>query len=469
MAACSGESTGGGDAERATIAAPPSGAVTTALGTTTIAAPTTAPLVIASVQGTACPVAAVRPSPSAGVVRINVWNQLAPSSAVALDALVRQFMADHPNVEIVVTPGKGRADLDGAGSDRPTLAVLDLGDLVHISAKRSALPLRTCARAVGLDIPTFIPVLDAASSFSGDLRVIPAFASVPVIVFNRQRFAAAGLDPAHPPAVPADLFEAATKLVSSGAASTGFAMDSSQAPWVVEDWRLGRGQTVLDPGNGWDGPATELAIDDAATAADLSAVRSAVVTGAAVVLDPSPLGIGPLVRLVDKDHPAGIALASSGSLVDVRKAAVATGLDAQLGVAPMPMPRGGTVPGGSGFYLLPAGAQETGAALELLAYVASAQAQVLAASLGPNPPMLPGLATDTQLLSRWAATPELRVAYDALVESSGQPALRGIALEQRDQLRSIEQTLLRETADGGDPESLLARATDIARTTLRGG
>jgi len=94
----------------------------------------------------------------------------------------------------------------------------------------------------------------------GELKGLPFNNSVPILYYNKDAFAEAGLDPEQPPETYEDVEEMGEQLVESGAAE--YAMTVGWPSWLlVENAHTWHGQPFADNDGGFDGHATELYIN----------------------------------------------------------------------------------------------------------------------------------------------------------------------------------------------------------------
>jgi sn-glycerol 3-phosphate transport system substrate-binding protein len=416
--------------------------------------------------GSACP-----PAGAGGeAVTLRLWNAVGSAVAGVVDAAVARYEADHPLVDVQVVEGQGAEEL-AAGVDpaeRPAVVIDDVADLAPLAAAGAVVPIEPCLAAQGLPVPELLPVLRGRMERTpGQLWGLPFAVSTPVVVYDRDRLRAAGLDPDDPPDTPAELAEAADAVVQAGAAATGLAFDPSQSHWFVEHWRSLRGLLTVDDDNGWSGTAERPLFGDVVTLGDLEYLAGLLGRGAAVMVPASPNAVDALARLRSPEQPAAMALTSSGSLRDLRQLLDDGTVQGDFAATRLPAPGPGAVPGGAAAYVTSGlSGAETAAAVELASTLTdrtTLQALVAATSYVP---VWPDAGTDPAVAAVWERYPERRVPYDALAAVEDGPTTRGVLLRQYAELRSVERSLVEAIAAGADPATALVAAEEAAAEIL---
>jgi multiple sugar transport system substrate-binding protein len=187
--------------------------------------------------------------PQAGVLR--VWTTWA-DGATSLQALF-----DGSNQPVKVTAGldADRVLREMRGPTPPEVVVLGSSDLVGAYAAEGLLaPLDPWIDGAGIDLEDLYPAaLAACQARDGTTLCLPLSCDVPALFWNKELFAAAGLDPERPPQTMEELVEYADRLTVRDAEG-----ELIQVGFVPD---LGPSQTALYArllGGGW--------IDDEGTA-----------------------------------------------------------------------------------------------------------------------------------------------------------------------------------------------------------
>src|SRR5690606_7525466 len=130
-------------------------------------------------------------------------------------------------------------------------------------------------------------------------------------------FAAAGLDPEHPPANFDELRQISQQLVDSGAAAAGLAYDTNidgGGGWYLEQWFATAGELYVNNLNGRDQPATEVLFDGPVGQHLFTTLQALERDGLLVNVGDNASGTDAFLKLADAQSPAAMTIASSASL-----------------------------------------------------------------------------------------------------------------------------------------------------------
>lgn len=399
-------------------------------------------------------------------VEITLWHSERTEPWRMLAELVDEFDRAHPSITVHIEDvGGGREGvLDHwratAPPNRPALAIMaeDATRLLADSGQTVA-PGSCLAEAV----PGLLPVVEAAWSVNGVVQAVPYAVSTPVLIYNRRMFRDAGLDPDDPPASLADLRTTAQQLVESGAVPVGLLFDVGEdgAPtWFVEQWNAQAGALSLEPDNGRDGVAEAAVWPDGAAVDHLAWLQAMVADGLAASVRPNRSGLDDLVAVFDSPPRGAMTLHTSGSLVELSDALDAAGFTpSDLGVAPLPGPGQGSLPGGAAIWLAAGrSVAETHAAWSLVAFLASPAVQSRwGAATGYVPISRRSVGTEP-LRSVYAQRPYLEVAYRVLVGQGTSVAELGMSAGPEPEIQRILADAVEAVADGDDPAPALRDA-----------
>lgn len=411
--------------------------------------------------------------PEDGPVEIRLSHVEDRARTTVLATLVEGFEAAHPHVDVVLdhVSGGDVELLDDWRDSTPTQRS-DLAMFPQQSSRRLVDSGQTVAPGDCLieALPEMVPVIEGAWTFDGVIQAVPLGVSTPILLYNRQVFAAGGLDPDDPPTTLAEVREAAEHLVDAGAAKVGLMFDTgaeSGGSWFVEQTVAQAGELSVLPANGREGPAESVAWLDGAAFDTISWLGEMVDDGLA-----RSVGIDTTRTLVDAGAPdtlAAMAIHTSGALSTVYSV-LDQGLfpEVDLGVAPWPGPGGGTLPGGNALWLSagqpPA---ETQAAWQLAAYLASPAVDARWAAETGSVPITHEAAGLEPLASAWREHPGLRVGYDVLAAQGTSPAELGPSVGPGTELhKRLAKAVADVVAKGVDPEEALAAAADDADRLL---
>ena len=397
-------------------------------------------------------------------VRITVWHAEGGDRGRRLRELIASFDASRPDITVAVeqTPG-GRQDLldrwrSTGAAERPSIVALP-EDTTRLLAdsRQTVAPGRCFAEAV----PEALPVIEASWSVDGMVQAMPFAVSTPVLLYDRQAFRDAGLDPAEPPATLEELRTAAERLVGKRVVPVGLLFDTGPkggGTWFVEQWSAQVGATVVNPGNGRRRSAVAARWADGPAVEHLRWLRDMVADGLARSVGSNVRGLDDLTALFADPQAAAMTLHTSGALGELNDA---RGRDLDLGVAPLPGPGEGSLPGGVALWLAADKSDdETRAAWALEAYLGSAPVQARWAAATGYVPISREAAEAEPVRAAWRAHPELAVAYRALADQGTSAAELGMSVGPEQEVEQLLAGAVTSAALGADPREALTAAAD---------
>jgi sn-glycerol 3-phosphate transport system substrate-binding protein len=203
-------------------------------------------------------------------VRLSFWYPVDVGGGLAkvIDALVADFNKAHP--DIVVTPvysGSYDVTLQKIQAAKlagtlPDVAVTEISSVPVLGALGAAQPLDDLIAAAGGKqfLDKFWPSMLLNCVYNGKVYGVPFQRSTPVMYYNKEAFAEAGLDPEKPPLSWDELADAARKLtVRDGERVTrwGLELPLEAFNWFYYALAYANGSEVLSPDGAkvlWDQP-----------------------------------------------------------------------------------------------------------------------------------------------------------------------------------------------------------------------
>ncbi|MBK8034533.1 MAG: ABC transporter substrate-binding protein [Anaerolineae bacterium] len=137
-------------------------------------------------------------------VHLKFWNYWDGNNGEAIQGLVDQFNADHPDIQVEnVFYGWGellpRLQTAIAGGEAPSLAAVDMAWMPLLANSGKVAALDTYIEAAGIDLTDFYPALLNVNRYNDQLFGLPVSTNNLELLINNDLFTAAGLDPAAPP------------------------------------------------------------------------------------------------------------------------------------------------------------------------------------------------------------------------------------------------------------------------------
>ena len=301
-----------------------------------------------------------------GEVNLQVWYAVSGVTAETFEAQVNQYMAENPNIKIELSYAGSYAD--AAEKIAANLLTNTAPDVALISAA----PLYTGARG-DYTIETLIedPEFDKDDIFEGvweyamyDGRIcsIPYGISVPVLYYNKDVMAAAGIDvEANPPKTWDELYAIAEKAQKDGNinnSSTFYGFEVNDAPWLFKSMLSQNGNAIVEP----DGALVTPLFNEASAVEVASFWQKLAVNGLMPVGEHSN---------ADKTFLAGNSAFNVSSSIRIARWTDDT---VNYGVLPMPAFQEESVAlGGNMITLFPNGDEKTAAAWDLIKYLTNTE------------------------------------------------------------------------------------------------
>jgi sn-glycerol 3-phosphate transport system substrate-binding protein len=146
-----------------------------------------------------------------------------------------------------------------AGEQPAIVQVFEVGTATMMAAKGAIYPVYQLMADTGQEWNPdgyLSAVVGYYTTPDGDMLSMPFNSSTPVLYYNKDAFAAAGLDPDNPPKTWPDLEAAARKLVESGTTQCGFTTDWQS--WIqLENFSAWHNVPFATEDNGFGGLGTE--------------------------------------------------------------------------------------------------------------------------------------------------------------------------------------------------------------------
>ena len=202
-----------------------------------------------------CPVDAL--DDADGPVEITLWHTQVGLTQETLNALADDYNAGQDAVRLTVdNQGDAVEELLRKyrqaipSKDLPALAMFDDTSTQFLADSGTIVPAGVCAEAAGYRDyeEDFLPALIDFYSIDGVLQAGSIYPNSRLLYYNRDHFAAAGLDPDDPPTTLDEVHEAARAIRDTGIVEQPFVLHLS--PFLLENWTTGAGAGIVDNENG---------------------------------------------------------------------------------------------------------------------------------------------------------------------------------------------------------------------------
>jgi sn-glycerol 3-phosphate transport system substrate-binding protein len=415
-----------------------------------------------------CPIGAIAKT-TRKPVDIVFWHAMTQANEVTLKKLTDQFNASQGEVRVKLvnqtayddTFTKFKAGL--ASGDLPDLVQLQDTALQLMIDSQAVLPAQACVDADKYDLSDHINRVVDYYRVKNVLWPMPFNVSNLLLLYNKQAFTKAGLDPEKAPANFDEIRAASEKIVSSGAAKSGIALKT--APEYPEQWLAKAGQPYVNNGNGRQARATKVTFDNAA-GLDVYTWLSSMVKDKLLLATPNQ-GFNHLLAVANGNAAMSVeSSASLGTLLGV----LGNYPSVTLGVGAFPGPegRGGVLVGGAALYILNKSSPAKQEAAWRFAKFLNEPASQATWSAGTGYVPIRKSAIDLDpIKKRWAEVPGFKVAYDQLLAGVDNEATAGPVIGDYVGVRkAVEDALQAMVTTGTPPKQALDRAAQRANAAI---
>jgi len=415
-----------------------------------------------------CPIGAIAKT-TRKPVDIVFWHAMTQANEATLKKLTDEFNSSQGDVRVKLvnqtayddTFTKFKAGL--ASGDLPDLVQLQDTALQLMIDSQAVLPAQACVDADKYDLSDHIKRVIDYYRVKNVLWPMPFNVSNLLLLYNKQAFTKAGLDPEKAPANFDEIRAASEKIVSSGAAKSGIALKT--APEYPEQWLAKAGQPYVNNGNGRQARATKVTFDNAA-GLDVYTWLSSMVKDKLLLATPNQ-GFNHLLAVANGNAAMSVeSSASLGTLLGVLGNYPSVTLGA--GAFPGPEGRGGVLVGGAALYILNKSSPAKQEAAWRFAKFLNEPASQATWSAGTGYVPIRKSAIDLDPIKRrWAEVPGFKVAYDQLLAGVDNEATAGPVIGDYVGVRkAVEDALQAMVTTGTPPKQALDRAAQRANAAI---
>lgn len=387
---------------------------------------------------------------------ITFWHAMGGVNGEALDYLVNKFNEENEYGITVVAEYQGSYDdainklksaqLGNMGAD--LVQVYDIGTRFMIDSGW-VVPMQDLVDADGFDLSVIEPNIAAYYTVGDTLYSMPFNSSTPILYYNKDMFAAAGIEEA--PSSFKEIEEVGDKLQSQGVDEV---ISLSIYGWFFEQFTCKQAMEYVNNGNGRDSYATAVAFDENGAALNiLTAWKDLYDKG----YTPN-VGRGGDAGLAD--FSAGKAAMTLGSTASLKQILQDVNGKFEVGTAYFPTTtegsEGGVSIGGASLWALNNGDDiKKAATWKFVKYLVSAEAQAYWNAQTGYFPVTTEAHTEQIFLDNIAQYPQFQTAIDQLHDSA--PEYAGALLSVFPEARAIVETEIENMLNNGvAPEDTVA-------------
>lgn len=384
------------------------------------------------------------------------WHSMGGELGAAVTELVNQFNSSQSDIIVEeVYQGsydeslnKMKASMDSKSG--PTLIqVYEIGSRFMIDSGATT-PIQTFIDAEQYDLSLLEENITNYYSFDGLLHSMPFNTSNPILYYNKDMFAAAGLDPEKAPATFEEVAEYAKALTKDGQAGASFAIYG----WFMEQFFANQGSDYLNNGNGRSSAATESNLNNDVGVQTLTWWKELVDQGHA-------LNLGRATADTKKAFLAGQVAMTLDSTASLRGIVDAAEGQFEVGTGFLPKAadaaEGGVVVGGASLWIMNNKPQEEQqAAWEFIKFLAKPETQAYWHVNTGYFPITKAAYDETLVTDNLAKYPQFQTAVDQLHASKPSTASTGAVMGVFPEARQIVENAIEEALNGvKSPEDAL--------------
>ncbi len=390
-------------------------------------------------------------------VTIKFWHAMGGDLAQRIDDIVDSFEEQSDGITVETTSRNSYRDnlnatTQAVGSgDPPALSqIFEIGTQLALDSQ-AFVPVEEIIPSDRIDYDNFLdPVLDFYR-IDGTLNSMPFNSSNAIMMYNRDAFEEAGLDPDSPPTTFEGVTEAANTLTSETDIEVG--LTGPNHSWFVESWMAQQDATLVNNDNGRSGRATET---------NLTSDAAQNIFEWWVDLYEQDQYLNPGIEAWGEAQQAfltqetGMIIYSTSSIAPMKQGAADNGFE--LDTAFMPSPGGDRtgLPIGGASLWVPQGLSDAQqqAAGELLLYMTQPEQQATWHTGTGYFPVREESITQLEDDGFYEENPSFRTAIDQLNETESTPATSGALMGPFPEVRTI--------IEEGYVEMIQNEGTDVA-------
>jgi sn-glycerol 3-phosphate transport system substrate-binding protein len=431
-----------------------------AQATQTTPAPTTAP-------GAATDLPAATQPTSSGPAQITFWHAMSGSREEVIKGIAERFNASQS--QYVVTPeytGSYAETLTKAltayrsGTSPTIVQVYEVGTRTMLDSG-AVVPVHSLNQGE-VDWNDVVQPIMKYYSVDGDLYCMPFNSSTAMLYYNKDMFAAAGLDPENPPTTWAEVEAYSQQIMDAGLAEGGFSM--GWPAWILEQMFAVHDQLMANEDNGRSGLATEVYLNSDFGVMVLSEWQRMAQEGVLVYGGREYAANDPFLA---QQFP--FLFQSTSSLCGILRSA-----QFEVGTAFLPRfegsyPQGNSVVGGGCLWLMDQATPEQQAGTwEFFKFINSMD-ETIAWHKGTGYFPATNSAYEQLKAEGWfEAEPNHATAFDQILGGADTPAANGVLLGNFVQIRDIVGAAIEEAVvNRVDPKAAMDKATAEANQVLK--
>lgn len=181
-------------------------------------------------------------------IEIEFWHAMGSSNGELIQELTDAFNESQDKIFVKAvhqgsyTEASTKLQAALSAGEAPVVAQMEIGSLGLFADAGVLVNLQNYVDAEGFDLDDFMPGLLDASYYNDELIALPHSRSLPVLYYNKDKFAEAGLDAENPPQTWDEVKEAAAALTKDG--TYGYSCPLDQ--WYYTSLVMNAGGTIYN-------------------------------------------------------------------------------------------------------------------------------------------------------------------------------------------------------------------------------
>ncbi|MGZ4801004.1 MAG: ABC transporter substrate-binding protein [Acidimicrobiia bacterium] len=407
-------------------------------------------------------------------VNITMWHQMGTNNARVFASIVDGFNRSQGDVHVKLVDQS--AEISALPKFRAGLTTGDIPDVIQLEEtalqamidSKATMPVQACIDSDHYSLADFLPKVTGYYTVKGVLRSMPYNPSNPILFYNKNAFARAGLDPNRPPQTLEEVRADSQKIVASGAAKHGIALRIAE--FFTEFWSSKNGQVYANNGNGRLRRATEARLDNPTQRTVWTWWHDMVRDGLALNTGRDPGGATHLLAIGTGD--AAMTIEGSGVLgpiVKVLESGQYPGV--KVGTGPLPgVHAGGGVQTAEGslYIVKRSDAAHRAAAWRFIKYLVAPEQMIRLHLETGYVPIRKSVAASPAVQARWAQEPAYRTSYDQLLSGPTTLATTGPVIGNFAGVReAVVDGITSMLTQGVSPRAALAATQRKADAAIR--
>ncbi|WP_431030532.1 ABC transporter substrate-binding protein [Lysinibacillus sp. LZ02] len=397
-------------------------------------------------------------------VKIEFWHAMSGANQAAIDKAVADYNASQEQYEVeALFQGSYEESLTklrsvGGTSDAPAIMqVFEVGTKYMIE-NGYVEPVQTFIDQDNYDVSQLEENILNYYTVDGQLYSMPFNSSTPVMLYNKDAFKKAGLDPENPPQTFEEVIAVASKLSNDD--MKGFAI--LLYGWFFEEMLATQGGLYVDADNGRTDQATQALFNGEEGLRIFEFLKE--------MNDAGTLGnfgsVWDDIRTAFVSGQVAMYLDSSAGIADIAKNA-----PFEVGAAYIPYSekadRNGVIIGGASLWMMNGiSKEEQAGAWDFMKYLQTPEVQaqwhVSTGYFAINP-----AAYEQDIVKeRWTEYPQLQVTVNQLQDTKPSTATQGALISVFPESREHVVTAIEELYQGGDPQAVLDKAAESTNRAI---